>query len=268
MGRFATTAALYDQFRPPYPTAFFQEVAERLGLNERQTLIDLGTGPAPLALGFAAYVGRVFAVDPEPSMLEAAREAVMRAGQEIMLVQSRAEDLPEDVGRFDVVSIGRALHWFDESALGPLFERLVAPGGVVAVCASFSATDGRNAWLEEYTAARRAWSDERLWSQSKYGERVHRELSSPFERTTFCAGEVIRVETTKQTSVADLAQRVLTYSSSSPAALGEKVEPMLRDVEARLMPFEPQQCSHRDRCNDRANRTPSVTTGRECKNTF
>jgi hypothetical protein len=37
--------------------------------------------------------------------------------------------------------------------------------------------------------------------------------------------------------VADLGQRVLTFSSSSPAALGENVEPMLRDVEARLMPL-------------------------------
>ena len=88
------------------------------------------------------------------------------------LVENRAEDLSKDIGRFDLVTIGRALHWLDQSTLGPLFERLVAPGGVVAVCASFSATDGRNAWLEEYTAARRAWSDKRLWSQSRSGECV------------------------------------------------------------------------------------------------
>jgi SAM-dependent methyltransferase len=235
MGRFATTASFYEQFRPPYPLAFFREVAKRLGLQNNQALIDLGTGPGLLALGFAPYVGRVVAVDPEPSMLAAARKAIERAGQNVMLIQGRAEDLPEDVGRFDVVSIGRALHWLDESALGPLFERLVAPGGSVAVCASSSVTDGRNAWLEDYNAARRTWSDERLWSRS--GGRAHRELSSRLERTAFGVVEEIRVETTKQTSVADLAQRMLTYSSSSPAALGERVEPMLRDVETHLMPF-------------------------------
>jgi hypothetical protein len=144
--------------------------------------------------------------------------------------------LPEDIERFDLVTIGRALHWLDENTLGPLFERLVAPGGVVAVCASSSATDGRNAWLDEYTAARRAWSDESLWSQSRSGGRAHRELSSRLQGTTFEAAEVIRVESTQETNAADLAQRMLTFSSSSPAALGEKVEPMLRDVEARLMP--------------------------------
>jgi hypothetical protein len=125
----------------------------------------------------------------------------------------------------------------DESTLGALFERLVAPGGVVAVCASSSSTVGRNPWLEQYTTARRDWSDQELWSQSRSGQRVHRELSSLLQGTTFQADEVIRVESVNETSVVDLAQRVLTFSSSSPAALGEKVELMLRDVEARLMPM-------------------------------
>jgi SAM-dependent methyltransferase len=236
MGRFATTVDLYERFRPPYPPAFFSEVARHLAITRRHALIDLGTGPGLLALGFADHVGRIVAVDPEPKMLAAARQRVKRAGREVTLVEGRAEDLPEDIGRFDLVTIGRALHWLDESTLGPLFERLVAPGGVVAVCASSSATDGRNAWLEEYTAARRAWSDESLWSQSRSGGRAHRELSSRLQGTPFQAAEVIRVESTQETSAADLAQRMLTFSSSSPAALGEKVEPMLRDVEARLMP--------------------------------
>ncbi|MCA1453871.1 class I SAM-dependent methyltransferase [Bradyrhizobium sp. BRP22] len=237
MGRFATTVDLYEQFRPPYPVAFFGEVAHRLALTKRHALIDLGTGPGLLALGFADYVGRIVAVDPEPNMLAVARQAAKRAGRDVTLIKSRAEDLPDSIGHFDLVTIGRALHWLDESTLGPLFERLVAPDGVVAICASSSATDGRNAWLEEYAAARRDWSEKKLWSESRSGQRAQRELSSVLQGTTFEAAEVIRVESVNETTVADLAQRVLTFSSSSPAALGEKVEPMLRDVEARLMPM-------------------------------
>ncbi|MBO4224563.1 class I SAM-dependent methyltransferase [Bradyrhizobium neotropicale] len=237
MGRFATTVDLYEQFRPPYPPTFFREVAQRLALAKQHALIDLGTGPGLLALGFADYVGRIVAVDPEPKMLAVARQTVERAGREVTLIESRAEDLPESIGRFDLVTIGRALHWLDESTLGPLFERLLAPGGVVAICASSSVRDGRNVWLEEYTAARRHWSDKELWSESRSGQRVHRELSSLLQGTAFHATEEIRVDSVKQTSVADLAQRMLTFSSSSPAALGAKIEPMLRDVEARLMPM-------------------------------
>jgi ubiquinone/menaquinone biosynthesis C-methylase UbiE len=145
MGRFATTVHLYEQFRPPYPVKFFREVAQRLALTKQHALIDLGTGPGLLALGFADYVGRVVAVDPEPAMLAAARRAIKETARDVELVEGRAEDLPENIGRFDLVAIGRALHWLDETALGSLFERLLAPRGVLAVCASFSATDGRNA---------------------------------------------------------------------------------------------------------------------------
>ena len=79
MGRFAATVALYEELRPPYPPAFFRERgAAGSRFTKQHALIDLGTGPGLLALGFAPYVGRVVGVDPEPAML-AAREARPRA---------------------------------------------------------------------------------------------------------------------------------------------------------------------------------------------
>ncbi len=58
-----------------------------------------------------------------------------------------------------------------------------------------------------------------------------------FRGTRFHAADVIRVETSHEVSVRDLARRVLTFSSSSPDVLGDKVEAMLRDVEQRLLPL-------------------------------
>src|SRR5215472_10394627 len=121
MGRFASTAVFYEQLRPPYPDAFFRKVALELNLSGQHALIDLGTGPGLLALGFAPYVGRIVGVDPEPAMLAAARIAADRASQAFPLIEGRAEDLPESIGGFDIVTIGRALHWMNPNALGPLF---------------------------------------------------------------------------------------------------------------------------------------------------
>jgi ubiquinone/menaquinone biosynthesis C-methylase UbiE len=237
MGRFASVAELYEKFRQPYPPEFFRAIADELKLSKQHALIDLGTGPGLLAIGFAPYAGRVTAVDPEPAMLAAAREAGLRAGQKIDWISGRAEDLPDGIGQFDVVSIGRALHWMDREALGPLFAQLVKPGGAIVICGSSSVRDGRNEWLDTYNEARRLWSNERLWSEAGKGDRTHRELITVLERLGFHVAETIRVETTHEVSVSDLAQRVLTFSSSSPAALGDKVDAMLADVEARLSPF-------------------------------
>jgi trans-aconitate methyltransferase len=199
-------------------------------------LIDLGTGPGPLALGFSSYAGRVVGVDPEPAMLAAARVSARRAGADVTFLEGRAEDLPEDVGSFDVVTIGRALHWMDHGALAPLFARLIAPGGAVVVCASFSVRDARNPWLGDYEA-RRAWSDETLLRDASKGEQTHRNLADVLGPAGFGVAETVSVETTYEVSASDLARRVLTFSPSSPAALGERVDAMLADIEARLLPF-------------------------------
>ncbi|MBV8927109.1 MAG: class I SAM-dependent methyltransferase [Bradyrhizobium sp.] len=237
MGRFASTAELYAQFRPPYPAEFFRTVARKLKLTKQHSLIDLGTGPGLLALGFAPHVGAVTAVDPEPAMLAAARAAVARSGYEVRLIEGRAEDLASDIGPFDLVTIGRALHWMDRAVFGPLFTRLIAPGGALVICGSSSARDHSNPWLDSYDSARRAWSDEMLWSQRGKGEETQRELVAVLERLGFSVADVIRVKTTHEVSISDLAQRVLTFSSSSPAVLGDRVDALLADVEARLLPF-------------------------------
>jgi len=235
MGRFATTVALYEELRPPYPADFFRTVAQRLSFGKEHTLIDLGTGPGLLALGFAPYVGRIVGVDPEPAMIAAAREAAERASVDLTLVEGRAEDLPADLGSFDVVTIGRALHWMDRDAVTARLDRLVAPDGTILVCSSHSA-GSRNPWLDDYNKARRAWSEASLWSESGRAERTHRDLSGFFRGTQFRVGELIKVETSHEISVGDLARRVLTFSSSSPDVLGDNMEAMLRDVEQRLLP--------------------------------
>jgi SAM-dependent methyltransferase len=237
MGRFATTAEFYEQYRPPYPAGFFREVAAKLKLDERHALIDLGTGPGPLALGFAPSVGRVVGVDPEPAMLAAARAAAARANTGIAFIEGKAEDLPDTIGSFDVVTIGRALHWMDHKALGPVLGRLVAPGGAIVICASFSARDGSNPWLEDYDAARRRWSDEALLVGSRKGEHAHRNPNDILAPLGFGVIDTIMVKATHRVSAADLARRVLTHSSSSPAALGDRANAMLDDVETRLLPF-------------------------------
>lgn len=237
MGRFASTASLYEHLRPPYPSEFFRAVTHKLGLTKENSLIDLGTGPGLLALGFGPYVGRVVGVDPEPAMLHAARLAASGAGRHVTLIEGKVETLPLDIGTFDIVTIGRALHWMDREATLTRLEELVACDGTILICASFSVTDGRNPWLDGYNEIRRRWSPAKLWEEAGKGTRTHRDLSAFFRGSSFRPAELIAVETSHLVGLHDLAKRTLTYSSSSPDALGENVEAMLRDVGEHLVSF-------------------------------
>ncbi len=125
----------------------------------------------------------------------------------------------------------------DRDATLALLERLVAPEGIILVCSSHSAADGRNPWLDEYNKARRAWSQDSLWSESGRGERTHRDLAAFFHGTRFQVANPVMIDASHEVSVNDLARRVLTFSSSSPEVLGERAEAMLSDVEQRLLPL-------------------------------
>jgi len=94
--------------------------SRRARLGKADSLIDLGTGSGIIALGFDAYVGCIVGVDPEPAMLEAARQAAARRSQAFTLLESKAETLAADVGTYNVVTIGRALHWLEPEATGTL----------------------------------------------------------------------------------------------------------------------------------------------------
>jgi SAM-dependent methyltransferase len=230
MNRFASTVDFYERFRAPYPVAFFEKVAGALAITPATSLIDLGTGPGLLALGFAPFAGAITAVDPEPGMLALARQAATRTGREIRFIEGTTETLPADIGPFDLVTIGRALHWMEPVATKAVLDRIVALGGAIAVCASSTAKDGRNAWLEAYDDLRVRWGQAKI-------DRSRIDLDAFCAGTRFSKAEKIVVLTEQAIPVEDLVQRVLSFSSTSPALLGDRVDAVLEEARALLEPY-------------------------------
>jgi ubiquinone/menaquinone biosynthesis C-methylase UbiE len=131
-----------------------RRVSDRLGFDGSQTLLDLGTGPGQLALAFAPFVGAVTAIDPEPEMLRIAGEQARQAGARITLLEGSSYTLDERLGRFDLVSIGRAFHWTDRRATLQTLDRLVQSGGAVALFSTRHLDLPDNAWVEDFDALR------------------------------------------------------------------------------------------------------------------
>jgi SAM-dependent methyltransferase len=227
MGRFASTVAYYESARPPYGAAFFAAVALELGFDRSQRLLDVGAGPGILAIGFAPFCREVVGIDPEPGMVEAARAAAERAGVAVRFIEGRIEDAVAKLGAFEIVTIGRAIHWLDPEPARAALDRALASQGKALVCGATSAKDGRNPWLEAFNAVRDRWK----------GDRPSRDHRTFFADGHFTRTGTIRVEGTYAVPVERLVERVLSMSTSSSERLGDEVPAMKSAIREALAPF-------------------------------
>jgi SAM-dependent methyltransferase len=233
MGRFASTIPFYVRYREPYPPEFFATIATRLGLTGKERLIDLGCGPAPLAIGFARFVGSCTGVDPEPAMVAAAREQAARAGVALSLLEATVESLPESIANFDIVTIGRALHWMEPRKTSYVLEHLVAESGRVLLCGASPAKTSANAWLEAYDRVRKQWS------RPGEGPRYSIDAEHWFSGSRFRLLDRIAVRTIHRVTVEELIGRALSKSTTSPELLGERRTRFEEAIAQALRPSAP-----------------------------
>lgn len=231
MGRFASTVPFYARFREPYPPDFFSTVAARLALDRGVRLLDAGCGPGLLAIGFAPYVGPCTGVDPEPDMIRAARAAANAAGVELRLIEGRLEDLPEAAGAFDIVTIGRALHWMDREAAIAALDRVLTQRGVVVTCGARTAKTEANPWLAPYDQVRRAWAEDRG------ARRYEIDHDAWFASSGFQVADEITLPHQHRVTIPDLIGRALSKSNTSPQVLGNRQRAFESALRSALAPY-------------------------------
>jgi SAM-dependent methyltransferase len=228
--RFQSAAAHYLAGRPPYPPALIARVVELLPLARNDRVMDLGCGPAQLALAFAPFVGEVLALDPEPAMLALAREAA--AGVPNMEVaQGGSQDIGAHLGRFRAAVIGRAFHWMDREETLRRFETLIVPDGAVVLFGDERPKLPENAWLQSYTELIERYSADDEDRQRRRSEAFLPHMSVLL-RSGFCRLERISVVTGRKLGLDGLVERALSQSSTSRARLGARADEMVAELRA------------------------------------
>ena len=233
--RFQTAAAHYLAGRPPYPDRLIERVVQLVGLTRQDRVLDLGCGPGQLARAFAAHVGEAVAMDPEPQMLAIAQELAAGAPN-MQVVQGRSDDLDARHGRFKAAVIGRAFHWMDREATLKTLDGLIDPGGAVVLIAEETLKIPENRRIHEFLQLDRDWSaDDRAHPIHLSRERPHASvlLASPFSRL-----EQIEVVFRHPLTLQGLTDRLLSYSSTSRARLGDRVDDLLADLARRFEAWE------------------------------
>jgi len=126
---FELVADVYERARPEYPPEAVAWLAEKLGLADGRTVLDLGAGTGKLTRALVPTRARVIAVEPGERMLEELRRAV--PGVEALRGAAEAIPLPDD--SVDAITVGQAFHWFRHDEAVPELHRVHSPGGGIAL---------------------------------------------------------------------------------------------------------------------------------------
>ena len=126
---FESVAQEYERHRPDYPAEAVAWAAERFDLRSGARVLDVGAGTGKLTRGLVAAGFDVVAVEPGGAMLDELRLAVPAAEAH----EAPAEAIPLPDASVDAAFAGQAFHWFDRERALPELQRVVRPGGGLAL---------------------------------------------------------------------------------------------------------------------------------------
>lgn len=226
---FADAARAYHT-RVAYPPWLFTTLAERFLPAHPRRLADLAAGTGRLAAGFSPYFEECLLIDSSPEMLAEARHRAYAETCRIGFLCARVEDLTAELGPFDAVSIGRALHLLPHRATLDSLERITAPGSLILICEAGTRSDKHNPWYGPYRAVRKKYKNPgpRVADSKPYAFFA----GSPFEHL-----DSMEVAGAQQVALDDLVERAFSYSTSSHAVLGERSAAMAAELRDVLEPF-------------------------------
>jgi ubiquinone/menaquinone biosynthesis C-methylase UbiE len=123
---FSAVAGDYAASRPTYPRELFDWLRDLCSSHE--LALDVGTGNGQAAVALAEPFTRVVATDPSREQLA---RAVPHARVEYRCALAH-ERVLEPVSA-DLITAATAAHWFESSSFHAEVERVLKPGGVLAV---------------------------------------------------------------------------------------------------------------------------------------
>jgi SAM-dependent methyltransferase len=136
--RFSSRVDDYVKYRPSYPKALFDALERACGLSERSVVADVGSGTGIASRALLERGYRVYGVEPNRAMREAAERALSRwlraaDGGDFVSIPGRAEATGLVNESVDLVFVAQAFHWFERAASRREFARILRPHGLVAL---------------------------------------------------------------------------------------------------------------------------------------
>jgi len=122
---FSAQANEYARYRPTYPAALFEWLAEIV--PGRETAWDCATGNGQAAVALSAYFDDVVATDASKQQI-----ANAHSRERVAYRVARSEESTLAANSCDLITVAQALHWFDHERFFAQCRRVAKPGAILA----------------------------------------------------------------------------------------------------------------------------------------
>ena len=221
--RFSTRVENYIKYRPSYPQALLDLLKRECGLNSQTIVADLGSGTGMLAELLLREAGRVYAVEPNREMREAA-ERLMESEARFTSLAASAEATTLEDQSVDLITAGQAFHWFEQTRARREFARILKPGGWVVLVWNDRLLDA-SPFLSDYESLLLTYGTD-------YREVRHNMVADAEAIRAFFAPDAFRRREFPNWQVFDYAslEGRLLSSSYTPDETDARFHPMLREL--------------------------------------
>ncbi|MGC2237027.1 MAG: class I SAM-dependent methyltransferase [Pyrinomonadaceae bacterium] len=219
--RFSNRVENYVKYRPGYPKEVLQLFQTEMNLQKSSALADAGSGTGISAKLFLENGCRVFGVEPNEAMRQAAEE-FLKDFPNFISTDGTAENttLPDD--SVDFVIAAQAFHWFDKEKTRAEFERILKDKGFIALIWNERRLD-TNDFLREYEGFLKIFGND--YEKVRH-DNIDEKILKDFFRAGFSTKTFLNVQTL---DFAGLKGRVLS-SSYMPAETDSRFEPMTAEL--------------------------------------
>jgi SAM-dependent methyltransferase len=221
--RFSSRVDHYVRYRPGYPVGVVELLRVECGLTPTWVVADVGAGTGLLTQPLLEHGNRVWAVEPNGDMRQAA-ERLLGSRPGFVSVAGRAEATTLPSASIDLITAGQAFHWFEPAPTRAEFTRILRPGGWVALV--------WNERLTETTPFLRAYEDLLVRYATDYDRVDHRLVADDPAIAAFFQTPVSKhtLPNQQRFDLEGVRGRLLS-SSYAPEADHPNYAPMLTELE-------------------------------------
>lgn len=129
---FDRVAALYNQVRPDYPNALFDDAIALSNIPPGGHILEIGCGTGQATVPFARKGYSIRCVEPGASLAAVAQQNLASYPNAEVLV-STFETYVDDEASFDLIISATAFHWIDPGVRYQSSAQLLKPNGAIAL---------------------------------------------------------------------------------------------------------------------------------------